>query len=154
MWSDIFPKLSHIFNLLDNISIAIVLESTYEIEKEIRGDNYMRIKLLDLFISDVIERIRPFLEVKNVKISGCMCKVCQDITFDSTIEDLGKLLENEITTFKGYLSRYILVLDYDLVENGKINPVVRDQRIFLQRLIKTLRHILSDLGHYFVFFTL
>ena len=70
MWSDIFRKLSHIFNLLDNISIAIVLESTYEIEKDIRGDNYMRIKLLDLFISDVIERIKPYLEVKNVKISG------------------------------------------------------------------------------------
>ena len=65
MWSDIFRKLSHIFNLLDNISIAIALESTYEIEKEIRGDNYMRIKLLDLFISDVIEKIRPFLQVKN-----------------------------------------------------------------------------------------
>ena len=64
MWRDIFPKLCHIFNLLDNISIAIALESTYEIEKEIRGDNYMRIKLLDLFISDVIERIRPFRSKK------------------------------------------------------------------------------------------
>lgn len=154
MWRDIFPKLCHIFNLLDNISIAIALESTYEIEKEIRGDNYMRIKILDLFVSDVIEKIRPFLQVKNVKISGCMCKICQDITFDSTIEDLGNLLEAEITTFKGYLSHYIHVLDYDLVENGKINPVVRDQKIFLQCLIKTLRHILSDLGHYFVYFTL
>ena len=154
MWRDIFPKLCHIFNLLDNISIAIALESTYEIEKEIRGDNYMRIKILDLFVSDVIEKIRPFLQVKNVKISGCMCKICQDITFDSTIEDLGNLLEAEITTFKGYLSHYIHVLDYDLVENDKINHVVHDKKIFLQCLIKTLRHILSDLGHYFVYFTL
>ena len=102
MWSDIFPKLSHIFNLLDNISIIIPLENTYEIQKEIKGGNYLRINLLGQFISNVIERIRPFLEDKkslkfgNMNISGCMCKFCEDIAFDTTIEDLGIRLENEI----------------------------------------------------------
>ena len=154
MWSDIFPKLSHIFNLLDNISIVILLENTYEIKKEIRGDNYMRINLLGQFISDVIERIRPFLEDKkslkfrNIKISGCMCKLCEDIAFDTTIEDLGIMLENEIKSFRGYISRYIYVLEYDLMKNCKINPVVRDQRIFLGRLMKALHHIINDLDKF------
>ena len=95
MWSDIFPKLSHIFNLLDNISIIILLENTYEIQKEIKGGNYLRINLLGQFIYNVIDRIRPFLEDKkslkfrSMNINGCMCKFCQDITFDTTIEDLG-----------------------------------------------------------------
>ena len=95
MWSDIFPKLSHIFNLLDNISIIILLENTYEIQKEIKGGNYLRINLLGQFISNVIERIRPFLEDKrsltfrNMDIGGCMCKFCQDIVCDNTIEPIG-----------------------------------------------------------------
>ena len=62
MWSYIFPKLSHIFNLLDNIGIIILLENTYEMQKEIKGGNFLRINLLGYFIYDVIDRIRPFLE--------------------------------------------------------------------------------------------
>ena len=136
MWSDIFPKLSHIFNLLDNISIIILLENTYEIQKEIKGGNYLRINLLGQFISNVIERIRPFLEDKkslkfrNMNISGCMCKFCEDIAFDTTIEDLGIRLENEIGSFRRFISRYLHVLEYEIIEIGKVNPVVHDQRIF------------------------
>ena len=96
MWSDIFPKLSHIFNLLDNISIIILLENTYEIQKEIKEGNYLRINLLGQFIYNVIEKIRPSFKFINMNISGCMCKFCEDIAFDTTIEDLGIRLENEI----------------------------------------------------------
>ena len=139
MWRDIFPKFSkfsHIFNLLDIISILILLENTYEIQKEIKGGNYLRINQLGHFISNVIERIRPFLEDKkslkfrNMNISGCMCKFCEDIAFDTTIEDLGIRLENEIGSFRRFISRYLHVLEYEIIEIGKVNPVVHDQRIF------------------------
>ena len=159
MWSDIFPKLSHIFNLLDNIGIIILLENTYKIQKEIRGGNYLRINLLGQFISNVIERIRPFLEDKkslkfrNMNISGCMCKFCEDIAFDITIEDLGIRLENEIGSFRGHISCYIHVLEYEMIENGKVNPFVCDQRIFLGCLMKVLRHILNDLDDFYPIFT-
>ena len=83
-----------------------------------------------------------------------MCKLCEDIAFDTTIEDLGLMLENEIKSFRGYIYRYIYVLEYDLMKNGKINPVVRDQRIFLGRLMKALHHILNDLNKFYVLFTL
>ena len=39
-----------------------------------------------------------------------------------------------------------------MIENGKVNPVVRDQKIFLVRLMKALRHILDDLGNYYPLF--
>ena len=159
MWSDIFPKLFHIFNLLDNISILIHLENTYQIQKEMRGGRYLRINLLGQFISDVIEKIRPFLEDKrsfmfrNMDIGRCMCKFCEDIVFDITIEDIGVRVENEIGSFRGFVSHYIPVLEYEMIENGKVNPVVGDQRIFLGRLKKILRHILNDLDVFYPIFT-
>ena len=128
--------MSHIFNLLDNISIIILLENTYKIQKELRGGNCLRINLLGQFISNAIDRIRPFLEDKrsltfrNMDISGCMCKFCEDIAFDTTIEDLGIRLENEIGSFRRFISRYLHVLKYEMIENGKVNPVVRDKRMF------------------------
>ena len=159
MWSDIFPKLFHIFNLLDNISILIHLENTYQIQKEMRGGRYLRINLLGQFISNVIERIRPFLEDKkplkfrNMNINGCMCKFCQDITFDTTIEDLGIMLESEIGSLKGFINHYIRVLEYEMIENGKVNPVVRNQKIFLRCLMRVLHHILDDLHKFYPLFT-
>ena len=63
--------------------------------REIRGGRYLRINLLGQFISDIIEIIRPFLEDKrlstfrNMDIGGCMCKFCQDIVCDNTIEPIG-----------------------------------------------------------------
>ena len=98
MWRDIFPKFSkfsHIFNLLDIISILILLENNHDVQKEIRGGRYLRINLLGQFISDIIEIIRPFLGDKrlstfrNMDIGGCMCKFCQDIVCDNTIEPIG-----------------------------------------------------------------
>ena len=159
MWSDIFPKLSHIFNLLDNMSILILLENTYKIQVDIRGGKYLRIKLLGQFISDVIEGIRPFLEDKrslvfrSMDIGGCMCKFCEDIVFHTTKEDIGERLENEIGSFKRFLSRYIPVLEYQMIENGKVNPVVRDQRNFLGRLEKILHHILNNFDVFYPIFT-
>jgi len=46
------------------------------------------------------------------------------------IEDIGMKLENEIGSFRGFVSPYIPVLEYEMIENGKVNPVVPDQRIF------------------------
>ena len=39
-------------------------------------------------------------------ISGCMCKFCEDIAFDTTIDDLGIRLENEIGSFRRFISCY------------------------------------------------
>ena len=158
MWSDIFPKLSHIFNLLDNIGIMILLENTYEMQKEIKTGNFLRINLLGHFIYDVIDKIRPFLEDKkslkfaNMNINGCMCKICQDIAFDTTIEDIGIILENEIGSLKAYINCYINVLQYEMINNGKVNLVVRNQKIFLRRLMRVLHHILNDLDKYYPLF--
>ena len=65
-----------------------------------------------------------------MNISGCMRKFCEDIAFDTTIEDLGIRLENEIGSFRRFISRYLHVLKYEMIENGKVNPVVRDKRMF------------------------
>ena len=46
-------------------------------------------------------------------ISGCMCKFCEDIAFDTTIEDLSIRLETEIGSFRQFISCYILVLEYE-----------------------------------------
>ena len=114
--------------------------------------------LLLLLHANVIDRIRPFLEDKkslkftNMNINGCMCKFCQDITFDTTIEHLGIMLESEIASLKGFISHYIHVLQYKMIENGKVNPVVRDQKIFLVRLMKVLHHILHNLGNFYPLF--
>ena len=159
MWRDIFPKLSHIFNLLDNISILILLKNNYKIQKEIRGGRYLRINLLGQFISDIIEIIRPFLEDKrsltfrNMDIGGCMCKFCQDIVFDTTIEVIGVSIESEIGSFKGFISRYIPILEYEMIENGNVNPIVCDKRIFFGRLKRILRNILNDLNFFYPIFT-
>ena len=40
-----------------------------------------------------------------------------------------------------------------MIENGKVNPDVRDQRIFLGRLEKILCHILNDLDVFYPIFT-
>ena len=77
-----------------------------------------------------------------------MCKFCQDITFDTTIEDLGIMLESEIGSLKGFINHYIRVLEYEMIENGKVNPVVRNQKIFLRCLMRVLHHILNDLFFY------
>ena len=128
-------------------------------QKEIKGGNFLRINLLGQFIYDVIDRIGPCLEDKkslkfrNMNISGCMCKFCQDITFDTTIEHLGIMLESEIASLKGFISHYIHVLQYKMIENGKVNPVVHDQRIFLGCLMKVLHHILDDLDKFYSLFT-
>ena len=82
-----------------------------------------------------------------------MCKFCEAIVFDTTIEDIGIWLENEIGSFRGFVSHYIPVFEYEMIENGKVNPVVRDQRIFLGRLIKVLRHISKDLYDFDPIFT-
>ena len=109
---------------------------TQTLEEELRGGNYLRINLVDQFISNVIDRIRPVLEVKrlftfrNMDISGCMCK---NIACDTTIQDLGIRLETEIRSFRRCINRYILVLEYEMIEKGKVNLVVRDQRIILGR---------------------
>ena len=64
-------------------------------QKEIKGGNFLRINLLGQFIYDVIDRIRQFLEDKkslkfrNTNINGFMCKFCQDIVCDNTIEPIG-----------------------------------------------------------------
>ena len=88
-----------------------------------------------------------------MNISGCICKFCEDIAFDTTIKDLGIRLENEIGSFRGYISRYIHVLEYEMIENGKVNTIVRDHRIFLGCLMKVLRHILNDLDDFYPIFT-
>ena len=153
MWSYIFQKLSHIFNLLDNKGIIILLENTYKIQKEIKGGNFLRINLLGHFIYDVIDRIRPFLENnKYLKFRGCMCKSCKDIDLETSIKDLGILLESEIASLKGYINRQLNVLQYKMIKNGKVNLLMREQKMFLVRLMKTLRHILDDLGNYYPLF--
>ena len=153
MWSYIFPKLSHIFNLLDNIAIIILLENTDEIQKEIKGGNFVRINLLGRFIYNVIDRIRPFLENnKYLKFRGCMCKSCKDIALETSIKDLGILLESEIASLKGYINRQLNVLQYKMIKNGKVNLLMREQKMFLVRLMKALRHILDDLGNYYPLF--
>lgn len=153
MWSYIFKKLSHIFNLLDNIAIIILLENTDEIQKEIKGGNFVRINLLGRFIYNVVDRIRPFLENnKYLKFRGCMCKSCQDIALETFIKDLGILLESEIASLKGYINRQLNVLQYKMIKNGKVNLLMREQKMFLVRLMKALRHILDDLGNYYPLF--
>ena len=37
-----------------------------------------------------------------MNIGGCMCKFCEAIVFDTTIEDIGIRLENEIGSFRGF----------------------------------------------------
>ena len=162
MWRDIFPKFSkfsHIFNLLDIISILILLENNHDVQKEIRGGRYQRINLLGQFISDIIERIRPSLEDKrsltfrNMDIGGCMSRFCQNVVFDTTIEAIGVRLESEIGSFKEFVSRYIPILDHEMIENGKVNPIVRDQRIFLRRLERILRNIFNVFNVFYPIFT-
>ena len=153
MWSYIFQKLSHIFNLLDNIAIIILLENTDEIQKEIKGGNFVRINLLGRFIYNVIDRIRPFLENnKYLKFRGCMCKSCKNIDLETSIKDLSILLESEIASLKGYINRQLNVLQYKMIKNGKVNLLMREQKMFLVRLMKVLRHILDDLGNYYPLF--
>ena len=45
------------------------------------------------------------------------------------------------------------VLEYEMIENGEVNPVVRDQRIFLGCQMKVLRHISNDLDDFYPTFT-
>ena len=82
-----------------------------------------------------------------------MCKFCQDIVCDNTIEPIGVRLQSEIGSFKGFISRYIPILEYEMIENGKVNPVVRVQRIFLGRLERMLRNILNKLQFFYPIFT-
>ena len=62
-------------------------------------------------------------------------------------------LENEIGSFRGFVSHYIPVLEYEMIENGKVNQVVCEQRIFLGRLEKYCVHILDDLDVFYPIFT-
>ena len=39
-----------------------------------------------------------------------------------------------------------------MIKNGKVNLLMREQKIFLVRLMKVLRHILHDLGNYYPLF--
>ena len=161
MWSDIFIRLSHIFNLLDNISILILLENKYEMEKELKGGSYLRVKLLDQMIWHKIEKIRPFLELKrsiafrNMNIGGCMCVFCQEIGFDTsaTMETMGEVLEHEIGSLKGLVGRCNPVINYQMTENGQINPINHDWRIFLGRLEVILHQLMKDLDVFFPIFT-
>ena len=81
-----------------------------------------------------------------------MCKSCKDIALETSIKDLGILLESEIASLKGYINRQLNVLQYKMIKNGKVNLLMREQKIFLVRLMKVLRHILDDLGNYYPLF--
>ena len=82
-----------------------------------------------------------------------MYKFCQDITFDTTIRDLGIMLESEIGSLKGFINRYIRVLEYEMIDNGKVNLVVHNQKIFLRCLMRVLHHILNDFHKFYPLFT-
>ena len=39
-----------------------------------------------------------------------------------------------------------------MINNGKVNLVVRNQKFFLRRLMRVLHHILNDLDKYYPLF--
>lgn len=66
----------------------MLLNNNYELEKEMRGEHYLKINLLGNMLHDMVDDWQPFLEHKysqnfiSKDIKGCKSEYCNKIGFE------------------------------------------------------------------------